>query len=176
MIRPVKKRSSPDIEVGTISPFLWPELLNNLHSEDFNQERYLVPLIDINSREPYETLSKLNIDTFYLRDMYECPYTGMEFYSFVPMFLLTDDLSKFLRPTPDNEKLFDKEYQWQQNFKASTDQFIKCDIYSYLAGPGYTYENKRSDGRNMQRLFAIDLSDGSTIIGLTHIWVKSSDT
>ena len=169
MIRVVKS-GGPKLKVGEILPFSNGHLLNELHIDDFNQSKYLVPIIDIAEECPFLTLAKMKIDTYHISEMYECPHTQMEFYGFVPMYLITENLEKFLKPTSHNEILFDKEYQWGQHFKISSNEFIPCTIYEHMLGTGYTHGASRNDGMSTKRLFAMDLADGSTIIGLTHVW------
>jgi len=157
-------------KIGDIHPFEYPNVLKNI--PDKNEAKYLISIFSLGEQTFFSNLSKHNINTSSIKSAYECPHTKMNFHSLVPIFVITDDLSKYITQTEFNPHLFDKEWQWHNNYDSDNEKypFYFGKIVKAMLGTGYTYGCNANDGDNSLIEVAIELNNGDTIICVTWEW------
>ena len=128
--------------------------------------RYIVPIGTIGNGNPFKSISKLDIDLSSITQKYICPHTEMEFYSLVPLYLLSNNLDKYDFEFSEISK--DKEWNWDNCF--DNKGYRSDSIDRAMLGTGYTIWTNASDGSNDYITVAIELENKDKIICLTWNW------
>lgn len=163
----VKEQDIPlKTDIGNINPFYDENILCAIPTLD--RSKFLNSILSLEEGSVFESLRKAGIDTSSFEQTYLCPYSGLEFYSLVPMFLISNDLSLYIKRTEFNDMAFDKEWMWDR--QDPNNLFNPSDLNKSMLGSGYTYGCNISDGSNQYLLVAIELDNGDKLICLTWEW------
>ena len=150
---------------GDISPFD-DESRYLMETPSKDTSKYLVPIGTIANGNPFKSISKLDINLASINQKYTCPHSEMDFYSLVPLYLLSDDLNKY--PVEFSGMSKDKEWNWDRCYNDKG--YLYDNIDKAMLGTGYTLWTNAGDGSNDYLTVAVELENGDKIICLTWNW------
>lgn len=170
-----KKRYVPnngDVDIYGLSP--WLEKL-----EDGRLWRAPnVFVLDFVSLNGWEALELMNIDFMKLFEaaQYECPFTCRVYCAVIPLYILTDDIKKYIEFVPEWKRRMVVDEDWVQNHIIPSDESDDDDhltvINICMLGPGYMDGILPTDGDRFFNLNTVRLSNGDDLVVAHHEWVN----
>lgn len=131
-----------------------------------------IPLSEFKTN-PFKYLAKLGIDASLFKDAatYECPVLDIEYVSVVPIYLVTQDFSKYSihDSYSESRRQMLNDASWNQHWFSEADH-AKHRFADLLLGSGYTDGFLPSDGGNDYALASFKLSNGDYLIVKTFTW------
>jgi len=164
----LKKQEKPFIpKHADVRPFRDDNYLFEIHKYD--RSKNLNNLIYLQNGTPFSILMDFGIDIEPIRQKYTCPHTGMDFFSLVPMYIMSDDIQKYSK-LEFSEMTLDKEWNWSQDFDEKDNKPYYDKIFRTMVGTGYTSFASSWDGSNSEEVLGIELENGDILVCLTWFW------
>lgn len=154
-------------ELGDISPFVDSKFLFEI--KEWDRDKNLNNLMSLGNGTPFSVLMDLGIDIGPLRQKYTCPHTGMDFFSLVPMYIMSNNIQKY-REKQFSDMVLDSEWNWMQDFDDKTNKPYYDKIYKSMIGTGYTAYTSSWDGSNSEEIVGVELDNGDILVCLTWQW------
>lgn len=161
------RRNNFDILIDDETDYL-DKHLRNMKGISYTKDWNPVPLGWFH-RNPYKATEALGMNTMQMMvaSAYKCPYLDSLYYSVVPTFLFTKDVTKYFNNFPDKwarDILSDVTYM-RQNYGTTLDNF-----QSVMIGPGYTDTFSPYDGGHSVEQAHVVLSNGDLLVVAIWHW------
>ena len=141
--------------------------------DEYYGEKMLFPLwgARTNTWEAMDIL-KIQCEDFRNNMMRQCPYTHWDYFSAVPLFVFSENVSFWLdRFKCFNREMYeDREWMMHHNTPDKSEGFGLTKVQEFMLGSGYTYCHMNQDGHSNLLDALVYLSNGDSIGFKVRMW------
>lgn len=168
MIKIIKQTEQFKPDYGDLRPFNDNKYLFEI--KDYDQKnRNLNNILWLGDGNVWTILMDMGIDISPLRQKYLCPHAGMEFFSLIPIYIMSDNVQKYSERAY-SDMIMDTEWNWSQDFDEKNNEPYYGKIFKSMIGTGYQAFTSASDGSSGEKVLAVALDNGDILLCLTWIW------